>query len=310
MIYIINWCDFPLCILPWLLSGLLGLFAGWLIWAKWKAKFADMEGKYNAQVKTNAGLTDDLKLCKHHRALLDGDIATANGRVKEMEVRMKNAEANLSDMTKNLAAGAGGAIAGSALTSDSSKSSSKSSSKTGKSIPKSAPKSSPNTDKGEVKATDKSPSDTSKSTSKAGKSDSKASSITDKGEAKAADKSSSAAKVSSKSKAATKTDLPGSKSEKLASKNIKGGYSKFKKNDLKIVEGVGPKIAELLNGAGINTWEEFADSTVEKIQEILDGAGNKFRLANPGSWPSQARLAADEDWKALKNLQDKLDGGV
>ena len=80
-------------------------------------------------------------------------------------------------------------------------------------------------------------------------------------------------------------------------------------DDLKKIEGIGPKIAEKLNEGGIHTFAALAASPVERLQEILDAAGPRYRIHNPGSWPKQAGLAATGDWDALKALQDELDGG-
>ncbi|HBS26433.1 MAG TPA: hypothetical protein DD827_04785 [Gammaproteobacteria bacterium] len=77
----------------------------------------------------------------------------------------------------------------------------------------------------------------------------------------------------------------------------------------RIVEGIGPKIEELLNAGGINTWVELSKSKVPAIQTILDTAGANFRLADPDSWPLQAELANNGEWAKLKEYQDVLQGG-
>ncbi len=82
-----------------------------------------------------------------------------------------------------------------------------------------------------------------------------------------------------------------------------------KADDLKIVEGIGPKIEKLLKDAGINNWEELSNAATEKIQEILDAAGSRYRLADPSTWARQAGLAHQGKWDELKTLQDILDGG-
>jgi large subunit ribosomal protein L27 len=84
---------------------------------------------------------------------------------------------------------------------------------------------------------------------------------------------------------------------------------KIKQDDLTAVEGIGPKIAGLCNEAGITTWRELSETPVEKLQEILDAAGPRYRMHNPGTWPQQAGLAADAKWDELVKLQDELDGG-
>ena len=98
-----------------------------------------------------------------------------------------------------------------------------------------------------------------------------------------------------------------SKFEKLAAKKL--GFSSSNPNDLKVVEGIGPKIEGLLKDAGINNWDDLANADVARIQEVLNAAGPRYKLASPRTWPQQARLAASGDWSGLKALQDDLVGG-
>ncbi len=84
---------------------------------------------------------------------------------------------------------------------------------------------------------------------------------------------------------------------------------KLKLDDLKIVEGIGPKIEELYHAAGIKTWKELSETSQEKSQAILDGAGERFSIHNPGTWAKQAQLAYEGKWQELKDWQDSLDGG-
>jgi predicted flap endonuclease-1-like 5' DNA nuclease len=84
---------------------------------------------------------------------------------------------------------------------------------------------------------------------------------------------------------------------------------KWKWDDLKIVEGIGPKIADLFKKEGITTWKQLADASVERLKEILDKAGSAFQIHDPSTWPAQARLAVQEKWEELKKLQDELTGG-
>ncbi|QIE59545.1 50S ribosomal protein L21 [Rasiella rasia] len=80
-----------------------------------------------------------------------------------------------------------------------------------------------------------------------------------------------------------------------------------KADDLKKIEGIGPKIAETLAAAGIATFADLAKAKPAKISEIIEGVrGNHV----PDTWPQQAKLAADGKWDELTELQDKLDGGV
>ncbi|MBP6185251.1 MAG: hypothetical protein KA479_09945 [Saprospiraceae bacterium] len=80
-------------------------------------------------------------------------------------------------------------------------------------------------------------------------------------------------------------------------------------NDLKIVEGIGPKIEQLLKDGGIHTWRELADAPLSRLQEILDAAGDNYRIHDPATWPKQAELAANGDWAAFKEYTDFLIAG-
>ena len=82
-----------------------------------------------------------------------------------------------------------------------------------------------------------------------------------------------------------------------------------KPDKLNKIEGIGPKIAEKLNEAGIMTFKDLSSTSLEKLQEILEAAGSRYRMHDPGTWAEQAGLAADSKWDELEALQDKLDGG-
>lgn len=83
----------------------------------------------------------------------------------------------------------------------------------------------------------------------------------------------------------------------------------IKQNDLKIVEGIGPKIEELYHEAGIKTWKELSETALEKSEKILNSGGERFAIHNPSTWAKQALLAYEGKWKELKDWQDSLDGG-
>ncbi len=84
---------------------------------------------------------------------------------------------------------------------------------------------------------------------------------------------------------------------------------KWKQDDLKIVEGIGPKIEELYHAAGIKTWKELSETPIEKSQAILDAAGERYKIHNPSTWAKQAEMCYQGKWQELKNWQDSLDGG-
>ena len=78
-------------------------------------------------------------------------------------------------------------------------------------------------------------------------------------------------------------------------------------DDLTVIEGIGPKISALLQAAGITTFAKLAATETSQIQQILTAGG--IRLADPGTWAEQARLAAAGDQQGLRALQDRLKGG-
>ncbi len=91
------------------------------------------------------------------------------------------------------------------------------------------------------------------------------------------------------------------KKEKTTAKKTSGN------DDLKKIEGVGPKIASVLAEAGITTFAELAKTESAKISEIIaDVRGNHVT----DTWPKQAELAAAGKWDELKKWQDELNGGV
>jgi large subunit ribosomal protein L21 len=85
---------------------------------------------------------------------------------------------------------------------------------------------------------------------------------------------------------------------------------KAKTDKLTKIEGIGPKIAEVLSEAGIDTFKKLSETKAEKISEILvEAGGNTYNRFDPTTWPEQAKLAADGKWDELKKLQDELNGG-
>lgn len=81
-------------------------------------------------------------------------------------------------------------------------------------------------------------------------------------------------------------------------------------DDLRRIEGIGPKISRVLQAAGITTFGRLAEAEVDEIERILEAEDPRLgRLADPSTWPEQARLAADGDWEGLAALQAQLKGG-
>jgi predicted flap endonuclease-1-like 5' DNA nuclease len=78
-------------------------------------------------------------------------------------------------------------------------------------------------------------------------------------------------------------------------------------DDLKRIEGIGPKLSSVLGEAGIRTFAALADTAVDRLEQILEEADPRLlRLADPSTWPEQAALASAGDWEALEALQNEL----
>lgn len=114
-------------------------------------------------------------------------------------------------------------------------------------------------------------------------------------EAPAAEEAPVAEKTKAKASASAKITLPSGK--------------KVKADDLKLVEGVGPKIEGLLHTAGIKTWADLAGADTDRLKAILDEAGSQYNMHDPSTWAKQAQLAHDGNWEELETYQEHLKGG-
>jgi len=80
-------------------------------------------------------------------------------------------------------------------------------------------------------------------------------------------------------------------------------------DDFTKIEGVGPKIAELLNAGGIESFAQLSQTPPDHIKSVLNAGGPTFANHDPSTWPDQALLAANGEWSQLKEWQDQLVGG-
>ena len=78
-------------------------------------------------------------------------------------------------------------------------------------------------------------------------------------------------------------------------------------DDLKSLEGIGPKVSKILNEAGIHSFSDLAKANAEDVDKVLDEAG--LQMMDSAGWIEQARLAAKGDTEGLMKLQDELKGG-
>lgn len=111
------------------------------------------------------------------------------------------------------------------------------------------------------------------------------------------------AKKATKKVSAKKTVAKKTVAKKAVAKKTSGA------DDLKKIEGIGPKIAGLLVTAGISTFDKLSKTKAERVKEILLAAGSRYRMHDPATWAKQAQMAAKGKWDELKKWQDELKGG-
>jgi len=78
-------------------------------------------------------------------------------------------------------------------------------------------------------------------------------------------------------------------------------------DDLTVISGIGPKTAAVLQAAGLDTFTRLADVEPDHLQEILLAAN--LRLADPSTWPEQARMAAAGKLDEIKEFMARHRGG-
>lgn len=95
----------------------------------------------------------------------------------------------------------------------------------------------------------------------------------------------------------------------ISGREVLGVVAPAVPDNLKIVEGIGPKIETLLNENGIFSFAQLAAAEVASLSSILNGAGSRFQIHNPETWPRQAAMARDGRWEELEAWQEELNGG-
>jgi hypothetical protein len=86
-------------------------------------------------------------------------------------------------------------------------------------------------------------------------------------------------------------------------------FARYTENDLQIVEGIGPKIEELLKTHGVKNWYDLSAASVPHLRDILQKGGERFQMHEPSSWPDQVSLALENRWSELLEYQTLIPGG-
>ncbi len=305
MILLISFCSFPWW-LAWLLPFLLGLLLGWLLWGRFKSQIAGLEAEIARLKKLNAGLEGDLSACNHTRAYMESEVSLMKGRLKEAQLDgggSTAAQGIVSDVVEEVSDGGSSNIYA-ALKEDNLQV-----------VEGIGPKMNEVLNNAGIHTW----ADLSTYT------DEKLRAILNEAggdryrivDPKTWSEQAGLAAAGNWDKLiSVQKQLDGGKTgvgesdakvEKLLIKM--GVLKRWKQDDLTAIEGIGPKIAGLMRENGVNTWREMANSTADRLKEILASGGDRFRLADPTTWPKQAELAADGEWEKLQEYQDFLDGG-
>lgn len=79
-------------------------------------------------------------------------------------------------------------------------------------------------------------------------------------------------------------------------------------DDLKRIEGIGPKMSAALRNAGIRTYARLAGTDVTELRSAIEAAGLTF-APSLVTWAAQARLLADGDEAGFADLTRRLVAG-
>ena len=119
------------------------------------------------------------------------------------------------------------------------------------------------------------------------------------------------ADAETKEEAAVVAETPAVEEAPAVAEEPKAKTAKAKStgDDLKIIEGIGPKIEEILHEAGIDSFATLAAKSADEVREILLAQGSRYKMHDPETWAEQAQLAADGKMDELEVLKKALNAG-
>jgi len=321
MVQLLTFCDIPWW-LTWLLPFLIGLGLGWLLWGKFKSVIKQLQAEIDGHLQKIKLLETDLAHCKKLRVESEGNLALSRGRLRELEMALEQNKSSVKlqegqKLTDNISALAVPVIANSGLSDSSHDRWTAAIQENNLQIVEGiGPKMEEILHQNHIFTFNQLASQTPKQLKAI------LSSFGDKYRIIDPNSWPQQASLAASQEWMALIDLQknlntgrgdiatGSTDSKLEKILIKLGIIKqWKQDDLKAVEGIGPKIEELLKSKGISTWRILSETEVSEIKKILNGGGPRFQLADPSTWPTQAGLAAEEKWNELRDYQEKLNGG-
>jgi predicted flap endonuclease-1-like 5' DNA nuclease len=81
-------------------------------------------------------------------------------------------------------------------------------------------------------------------------------------------------------------------------------------DDLQAIEGIGPKIANLLRNADIKSFERLSETALGELTRILEAGGSRFGLADPTTWAEQAACLVNRDFVGFEKFKELLIDGA
>lgn len=302
------WCVF----LSWLLPFLLGLLLGWLLWAKFKQLYDSLFKDYNGLKVKITGLEDELKKCRSHNNDHVSEISLLKGRIKELEVYEKE-YAGIAKMQTLVSEGEAGNNFSAKIASNKFAVLKEDNLQVIEGIGPKMEELLKNEGINTWADLASKNADYFRSIlDKGGNKYSMIDPTTWAGQAVLARDGNWEDLIDMQKKLDTgrtnqTSEETDSKVEKILIKM--GVLKRWELNDLKAIEGIGPKIEKLLQESGIMTWKELSETSVDILNEILDKGGPKFSLADPGTWPKQAKLAAEGRWAEFEEYIEHLNKG-
>lgn len=293
-------------LIGWLLSGLLGLLLGWLIWGRLRSRIEELEAANRKLANSKKTLETELEECQAAGAQVKSEVSLLEGRLREKERESRELSDSvtrqrgiISDYERQ---------ARLALVGDAPDTASE-----GQAEPEEGPIEDQDIDDTvddideviveEVIAEEEEV-------------------ITDKGVVGGIDSDDvSIEDTSIDVNELSNTDVPqgvvsqDAPTESLGALGSSSSkkpdlFSVLKEDDLQVVEGIGPKMSEVLNNAGVLNWSDLASKSAADLRTILDNVNQKrYRIIDPSPWPQQAKLALEGRWDELISIQKNLSSG-
>lgn len=80
-------------------------------------------------------------------------------------------------------------------------------------------------------------------------------------------------------------------------------------DDLKLLEGIGPKVADALTASGITTFSQLASLSPAEVENVVKVEHKVRVVGSVSTWVRQAKLAQTGDLTALDDLKKRIKSG-